>query len=134
MAVILNIETATKVCSVTLAIDGIVKSIRESYVANSHSELITIFSKEAIEEAGLGFNDLDAVAVSMGPGSYTGLRIGVSTSKGFCYALDKPLIAVNTLQAMAAGMAKLVNDDQPLLLSKPQHHQQSRPSYKVCQK
>jgi tRNA threonylcarbamoyladenosine biosynthesis protein TsaB len=115
LAVILNIETATKVCSVTLAVDGEVKAIRESHVANSHAELVTIFSEEVIKEAGIGFNDLDAVAVSKGPGSYTGLRIGVSTAKGFCYALDKPLIAVNTLHAMAAGMIKLTGDDSFLV-------------------
>lgn len=115
MAVILNIETATKVCSVALAVNGSVQSIRESHVANSHSELITIFSEEVIKEVGIGFHDLDAVAVSMGPGSYTGLRIGVSTAKGFCYAIDKPLIAVNTLHAMAAGMINLTGDDSFLV-------------------
>lgn len=115
MAIILNIETATKVCSVTLAVDGKVKSIRESHVANSHSELITIFSEEVVKEAGLDFKDLDAIAVSKGPGSYTGLRIGVSTAKGFCYALDKPLIAVNTLHAMAAGMIPLTGDESFLV-------------------
>lgn len=115
MAVILNIETATKVCSVTLAVDGVVKSIRETHVANSHSELITIFSEEVIKEAGIAFHDLDAVAVSKGPGSYTGLRIGVSTAKGFCYALDKPLIAINTLKSMAAGMASLSHEENLLL-------------------
>jgi tRNA threonylcarbamoyladenosine biosynthesis protein TsaB len=115
VAIILNIETATKVCSVALAIDGVVKSIRESHVANSHSELITIFSEEVIKEAGLNFNKLDAVTVSKGPGSYTGLRIGVSTAKGFCYALDKPLIAINTLKSMAAGMASLSSEENLLL-------------------
>ncbi len=115
MASILNIETATRVCSVALAIDGTVKSIRESHVANSHSELITLFVDEVMNEAGIPFPQLDAVSVSKGPGSYTGLRIGVSTAKGFCYALDKPLIAINTLKAMAAGMAKLVKGENFLL-------------------
>lgn len=104
MAVILNIETSTKVCSVGLAVDGIIKSIKESHLANSHAELVTLFCEGVVKEVGIGFHDLDAVAVSKGPGSYTGLRIGVSTAKGFCYALDKPLIAINTLEAMAAGM------------------------------
>ncbi|RLD89712.1 MAG: tRNA (adenosine(37)-N6)-threonylcarbamoyltransferase complex dimerization subunit type 1 TsaB [Bacteroidetes bacterium] len=115
MAFILNIETATRVCSVALAIDGVVTSIRESHVANSHSELITLFAEEVMNEAGIPFSRLDAISVSMGPGSYTGLRIGVSTAKGLCYSLDKPLIAISTLKAMAAGMAGLVEDDQFLL-------------------
>ena len=115
MAAILNIETATRVCSVVLAVDGEVKSIRESHVANSHSELITLFTEEVIEDIGIRFSDLDAIAVSMGPGSYTGLRIGVSTAKGFCYALDKPLIAINTLKSMAAGMATLTHEKDLLL-------------------
>lgn len=106
MATILNIETATRVCSVALAIDGKVISIRESHTRNSHAERITIFCEQLVQEAGLTFHDLDAVAVSMGPGSYTGLRIGVSTAKGYCFALDKPLISIPTLHAMAAGMKK----------------------------
>ncbi len=104
MAAILNIETSTRVCSVCLSVDGKPVSIRESFVKNSHAENITVFSESVLKEAGIKWNDLEAVAVSKGPGSYTGLRIGVSTAKGFCYALDKPLIAINTLQAMAAGM------------------------------
>lgn len=104
MATILNIETATGVCSVALAVDGKVISIQESHTKNSHAERITIFSEQVVKEAGLTFNDLDAIAVSKGPGSYTGLRIGVSTAKGYCFALDKPLIAIPTLEAMAAGM------------------------------
>ncbi len=104
MAVILNIETATQVCSVALAVEGEVLQIRESREKNSHSTTVTLFIEEVMKSAGLPFSRLDAVAVSMGPGSYTGLRIGVSTAKGICYALDKPLIAINTLQSMAAGM------------------------------
>jgi tRNA threonylcarbamoyladenosine biosynthesis protein TsaB len=104
MAVILNIETATQVCSVALSSEGEVLQIRESREKNSHSTIITLFIEEVMKSAGLPFSALDAVAVSMGPGSYTGLRIGVSTAKGTCYALDKPLIAIGTLDAMAAGM------------------------------
>jgi len=107
---ILNIETSTQVCSVALAVDGKVVSIRESYVKNAHAESITIFSQEVLTESDLSFDRLDAIAVSKGPGSYTGLRIGVSTAKGFCYALNKPLIAVNTLQALASGMKEEVVD------------------------
>jgi len=104
MALILNIETSTQVCSVSLAIDGITTSIKESHTKNSHAELLTIFAQQLITNGGYEFKDLDAVAVSKGPGSYTGLRIGVSTAKGLCYSLDKPLIAISTLEAMALGM------------------------------
>lgn len=102
---ILLIETATPVCSVALSSQNGV-FVRESHGQRSHSELITIFIEEVVAEAGMVLDQLDAVAVSMGPGSYTGLRIGVSTAKGICYALDKPLIAIDTLQSMAAGMAE----------------------------
>ncbi len=104
MAKILNIETSTSVCSVVLSIDGEVVSIQESHTKNSHAEQISLFSQKVISDAGLKFSDLDAVSVSKGPGSYTGLRIGVSTAKGYCYGLDIPLISVSTLSAMAAGM------------------------------
>jgi tRNA threonylcarbamoyladenosine biosynthesis protein TsaB len=105
MANILLLETATRVCSVGLAVNGNLMALRESYEQRSHAELITVFIEEVMLETGIPLAQLDAVAVSMGPGSYTGLRIGVSTAKGVCYALDKPLIAIDTLQAMAAGMA-----------------------------
>jgi tRNA threonylcarbamoyladenosine biosynthesis protein TsaB len=111
LGVILNIETSTKVCSVGIAVDGVIRSIRETQVANSHAELVTLYSEQVIKESGFSLANLDAIAVSMGPGSYTGLRIGVSTAKGFCYALDKPLIAIDTLKAMAAGMIALIKDD-----------------------
>jgi tRNA threonylcarbamoyladenosine biosynthesis protein TsaB len=76
----------------------------ETSVSNSHAELITLLCEKALAESDLTFSDLQAVAVSQGPGSYTGLRIGASTAKGFCYALDIPLIAVSTLKAMALGL------------------------------
>lgn len=109
MAKILNIESSTSVCSVAISIDGAVTSIQESHSKNSHSELITTFCEKVVTEAGLKFSDLDAVSVSKGPGSYTGLRIGVSTAKGFCYALEIPLISVDTLSAMAYGMRNTLN-------------------------
>lgn len=105
MPAILHIETATSVCSVAVSIDGRLVSLLENSEGYSHSSVITIFIKQAIEESRLKLSDLDAIAVSKGPGSYTGLRIGVSTAKGLCYSLNKPLIAVNTLKAMAWGMA-----------------------------
>ena len=100
---ILNIETATKNCSVALAKDG--KTIFCKEIAQegySHAERLHVFIEEIIKEAGIPFKDLSAIAVSQGPGSYTGLRIGVSAAKGLCYALDIPLIAVDTLQALAS--------------------------------
>ena len=111
MATILNIETATGVCSVALAVDGKVVAIKESHTKNSHAELITLFCEAVVNEAGISFQDLDAVAVSKGPGSYTGLRIGVSTAKGYCFAIDKPLISVGTLEGMATGM--ITNEGNP---------------------
>ena len=102
MALILNIETATRNCSVALSKDGEVISVRE--IAGEgylHAEKLHIFIEEVITEAGFAVYDLDAVAVSMGPGSYTGLRIGVSAAKGLCYALTVPLIAIDTLEVMA---------------------------------
>jgi len=100
---LLHIETATRVCSVALSMDGKLLAERESSEKNIHSSAITLFIDDLLKEAGLSFSDLDAVSVSKGPGSYTGLRIGVSTAKGICYALDKPLIAIGTLDALAWG-------------------------------
>ena len=103
MSYILNIETATKNCSVALAKDGktiLCKEIAEE--GYSHAERLHVFIEEIISEAGIQLKDLLAIAVSQGPGSYTGLRIGVSAAKGLCYALDIPLIAVDTLQALAS--------------------------------
>ena len=104
MAKILHIETSTGVCSVALSINGKVTSLRESHTKNSHAELVTLFCEEVILESGQKFTDLDAVAVSKGPGSYTGLRIGVSTAKGYCYGLDIPLISIGTMEVMAHGL------------------------------
>lgn len=103
MSYILNIETATKNCSVALAKDGktvLCKEIAEE--GYSHAERLHVFIEEIISEAGIQLKDLAAVAVSQGPGSYTGLRIGVSAAKGLCYALNIPLIAVDTLQTLAS--------------------------------
>lgn len=104
MALILHIETATQVCSVALAEDGNIRAIRESDEPNRHAAQLAVFIQQVMEETGTGFDSLSAVAVSQGPGSYTGLRIGVSAAKGLCYALDVPLLAVDSLLSMAAGM------------------------------
>jgi tRNA threonylcarbamoyladenosine biosynthesis protein TsaB len=103
MALILLIETATTVCSVALSRDGKIVSFREVNEANVHASKLTLFIEAVMKEAKVKYKDLNAVAVSKGPGSYTGLRIGVSTAKGLCFALNIPLIAVDTLAAMAKG-------------------------------
>ena len=103
MGLILNIETATRACSVALGKDGVLVSFKETQEERSHAKNITIFIEQLLFEEGLSTKDLDAIAVSKGPGSYTGLRIGVSTSKGLCYALGIPLIAINSLESMAQG-------------------------------
>ena len=103
MPTILQLETATSVCAVALSVDGITVASKEETAQNIHASKLTLFINEVMEMAGVKFDQLDAVAVSKGPGSYTGLRIGVSTTKGLCFALDKPLIAINTLKMMAAG-------------------------------
>ncbi|CAD0002709.1 MULTISPECIES: tRNA (adenosine(37)-N6)-threonylcarbamoyltransferase complex dimerization subunit type 1 TsaB [Flavobacterium] len=103
MSFILNIETATKNCSVSIAKNGetiICKEIAEE--GYSHAEKLHVFIEEIIVETGILVHDLAAVAVSQGPGSYTGLRIGVSAAKGLCFALNIPLIAVDTLQTLAS--------------------------------
>lgn len=101
MATILNLETATTNCSVSVACEGQLLAIKERNTPNySHAEQLHVFIAEVLAEAALTMNDLDAVAVSKGPGSYTGLRIGVSAAKGLCFALDIPLISIPTLESM----------------------------------
>jgi tRNA threonylcarbamoyladenosine biosynthesis protein TsaB len=106
MSYILLIETSTVVCSAAIACKGNVVAIRESREKLSHAGQLTMFIESIMKETGISFNQLDAIAVSKGPGSYTGLRIGVSTAKGICYALDKPLIAIGTLVSMARGFVQ----------------------------
>ena len=101
MALVLSLETSTSVCSAALARDGRLLAERVSYEGKSHATLLTVFVEQILAETGIEATALDAVAVSQGPGSYTGLRIGVSTAKGICYATGAKLIAVDTLKAMA---------------------------------
>ncbi len=102
MALILNLETATKVCSVSLAKDGVDQITLEiNSEKYSHSENINLFIEQVFQKTEFEINMLDAVAISQGPGSYTGLRIGASTAKGIAYALEIPLISVNSLKALA---------------------------------
>ena len=100
---ILCIETATPVCSVALAENGKVLAYKEDSGSNSHSSELTGFIEEVFTRTGRAISELDAIAVSAGPGSYTGLRIGVSSAKGLAYALDIPLIGIGTLNSMACG-------------------------------
>jgi len=102
MTIILNLETATKNCSVGIAKDGITLALKEfAGEGYTHAEKLHVFIEDVLKEAGLDFKDLNAIAVSKGPGSYTGLRIGVSAAKGLCYALNIPLIAIDTLELLA---------------------------------
>lgn len=120
MAVILHIETSTQVCSVGLSREGEWLAVREDRSKNySHSALLTVFMEEVMKEAAVKAKEIDAVAVSRGPGSYTGLRIGVSAAKGFCYAMDIPLIAVDTLKALTISTMASVNSDPDNVADSP---------------
>jgi tRNA threonylcarbamoyladenosine biosynthesis protein TsaB len=103
MALILCIETATEICSVAIAKDGQTISLTEDKLGNNHASQLHILVQKALDIAGITLQNLNAVAVSKGPGSYTGLRVGVSSVKGYCYALQIPIIAINTLQSLANG-------------------------------
>lgn len=116
MPVILNIETSTDVCSTALTCDGEVLFNRENYKSMSHASSLGGYVQEALSEAKSRHLTLDAVAVSRGPGSYTGLRIGVSEAKGLCFGLDVPLIAVDTLAVMACAVMFRKNIDETALL------------------
>jgi tRNA threonylcarbamoyladenosine biosynthesis protein TsaB len=102
LSIILNIETTTKNCSVSIAEKGEILAIKELNNGNySHAEVLHPFILDVLKEANLTSDKIDAVAVSKGPGSYTGLRIGVSAAKGLCFALDKPLISIDTLTSLS---------------------------------
>ena len=102
MEKIILIETSTALCSVALAENGAVTAYRESSAAKAHASLTAVFVQEVLAERGVTLADCDAVCVSMGPGSYTGLRVGVSTAKGLCFGAGKPLLAVGTLDTLVA--------------------------------
>lgn len=96
------IETSTALCSVALAENGAIVAYRESSALKAHASLTAVFIQEVLQEKGITLDDCDAVCVSKGPGSYTGLRVGVSTAKGLCFGSRKPLIAVGTLDTLVA--------------------------------
>jgi len=114
---ILSIETAVNVCSVCLSDENGIISIIEEKGVNNHSSQLAVFIDRLMKETSTSYTSLGAVAVSGGPGSYTGLRIGVSTAKGICYAADVPLIAVDSLQAMACMMKKVYMGEEKNLVS-----------------
>ena len=105
MTIILNIETATKNCSVSIAKNGLIIAMKElNNGSYSHAEVLHPFIDSLLKETNIASTNLNAIAVSKGPGSYTGLRIGVSAAKGLCYALQIPLISVDTLGALASSV------------------------------
>ena len=112
---IILIETSTALCSVALAENGQITAYRESSAPKAHASLTAVFIQEMLEERGLSIADCDAVCVSKGPGSYTGLRVGVSTAKGLCFGARKPLLAVGTLDTLVAQALEIAgqagNDD-----------------------
>ncbi len=121
MATILNIDTSTEVCSVSLSVDGKTVQVREDHSGKNHALQLTLFTEEVLSSQNITIKELQAVAVSGGPGSYTGLRIGVSTAKGLCFASGLPLIAIPSLESMAGYVAadyrtlELTLDEQTLL-------------------
>ena len=116
MALILNIETSSPICSVCLAKDGQVIDYREDRQGNSHARILTVLIDEIMRSNSLTYKGIDAIAVSAGPGSYTGLRIGTSTAKGLCYAMNKPMIAIPTLLSLAIGIQQKVKSDTAFYL------------------
>ncbi|GGD41126.1 tRNA (adenosine(37)-N6)-threonylcarbamoyltransferase complex dimerization subunit type 1 TsaB [Emticicia aquatilis] len=112
MPIILSIETSTKACSAAIHQDGKLLSVSELYNEKSSSGMLTTLIEHVVKTASLKLQEVDAIAVAKGPGSYTGLRIGVSTAKGLCFTLEKPLIAINTLEAMAFSIFDLKSDAQ----------------------
>lgn len=114
MAIVLNLETATTNCSVSIGSDGkVIALVEQNTAAFSHAEQLHVFIEEALKIATLSFHDLDAIAVSRGPGSYTGLRIGVSAAKGLCFSLGIPLISIGTLESIAHQLK--VNSNEILI-------------------
>jgi len=112
MALILNLESSTEVCSANIARDGEVIDFRENNEGQNHARLLTLFIEELLTSNNIQVSDLDAIAVSRGPGSYTGLRIGVSAAKGLCYGAQIPLIAICSLKSMAHYAASIHKTSQ----------------------
>lgn len=111
MSKILCLETATGICSVSLSHNGKTIALAETDKGFSHASTLTILIQKCLDEVNLTLKGVDAVALSQGPGSYTGLRIGVSVAKGICFALNKPMIAIDTLEALAWACANEEKQD-----------------------
>ncbi|MEP2670135.1 MAG: tRNA (adenosine(37)-N6)-threonylcarbamoyltransferase complex dimerization subunit type 1 TsaB [Cyclobacteriaceae bacterium] len=111
MSLILSLETASPVCSVALHDEGVIKASSHLYISQTASSQLAVMIDELLKRCELKPSQLSAVAVSEGPGSYTGLRIGVASAKGLCYTLDIPLIAVNTLEALVQKVAAQFSDE-----------------------
>ena len=129
MALILCIETSTTSCSIALAKNGQVVALKENNEGLNHSVLAAPYVEEILKEYNIEVEDLDAVAVSMGPGSYTGLRIGVSLAKGLCYGANIPLISIPTLQALTINAAAKVNDPEALYIPSSGFVSFTKPSF-----
>ena len=123
---IILIETSTALCSVALAENGKITAYRESSAPKAHASLTAVFIQEMLNERGITLADCDAVCVSKGPGSYTGLRVGVSTAKGLCFGSQKPLIAVGTLDTLVAqALCPSESGCHPESLSHPERSEAS---------
>jgi tRNA threonylcarbamoyladenosine biosynthesis protein TsaB len=108
MALILNLDTATERASVCLSKQGKCIKVKFNNHQKEHASFVSVAIQQILEESGIRAEDLDAVACTIGPGSYTGLRVGLATAKGLCFALNKPLIGINTLKVMAVWASKLL--------------------------
>ena len=118
---IILIETSTALCSAAIAENGAITAYRESSAPKAHASLTSVFIDEMLKELGLTLADCDAVCVSIGPGSYTGLRVGVSTAKGLCFGAGKPLLAAGTLDTLVAQASMPGNGDSPDLAEEPKY-------------
>lgn len=116
MSLILQLETSSDVCSVALSLKGKLVIVIESDQPNSHTEKLTLLIQECLAQAGYTISQLDAVAVSDGPGSYTSLRVGISVAKGICYAKDIPMIALDSLLILAQGIDKRQIEKEDLII------------------
>lgn len=112
MALLLNIDTATDKASVSITVNGVSQALVENNLQKEHASFIHKATKSVLNTSGYQLSDIDAFAVTSGPGSYTGLRVGMATAKGFCFAMSKPLITINTLKAMTIAALEAVKDDQ----------------------
>jgi tRNA threonylcarbamoyladenosine biosynthesis protein TsaB len=116
LALLLNIDTATEVASVAVSLNGDSLAFAENHQQREHASFIHIAVDQVLKEAGLALTEIDAFGVTSGPGSYTGLRVGMATAKGFCYAFGKPLVTINTLEVMAqAGLEAMKPTENTLL-------------------